>query len=88
NLVRTHTSQVVEPKDLSKVLPWVHIVISNAKRQLLDIHHDVREDYLQQYLDEFCYKFNRRYLDVFERLMLSCMSYKNEFKHRVYAKVS
>ena len=83
NLVRSHTSQVIEPKDLSKVLPWVHIVISNAKRQLLDIHHDIKPEFLQSYLDEFCYKFNRRYLDVFERLMLSCMSYKNEFKHRV-----
>ena len=31
------------------------------------------------YLDEFCYKFNRRKLDVFERLMFSCVSYKNEF---------
>ena len=87
-LVRSHTSQVIEPKDLSKVLPWVHIVISNAKRQLLDIHHDVREDYLQKYLDEYCYKFNRRYMDVFERLMFSCISYKNEFKHRVYRKVA
>ncbi len=86
NLVKSHTSQVVEPKDLSKVLPWVHIVISNAKRQLLDIHHDIQPEFLQSYLDEFCYKFNRRNLDVFERVMFSCVGYKNEFKHRIYSK--
>lgn len=74
NLVNSHTSQVIEPKNLSKVLPWVHIVISNAKRQLLDIHHDIQPEFLQNYLDEFCYKFNRRKLDVFDRLIHSCVS--------------
>lgn len=88
NIVKSHTSQVVEPKDISKVLPWVHIVISNAKRQLLDIHHDIQPEFLQSYLDEFCYKFNRRNLDVFDRLMFSCVEYKNEFKHRIYSKTA
>ncbi len=86
NLVKSHMSQVVEPKQISKVLPWVHIVISNAKRLLLDIYHDIKPEFLQNYLNEFCYKFNRRKLDMFERLMFSCMSYKTEFKHRYYDK--
>lgn len=86
NLVKSHTSQVVEPQDISKVLPWVNIVISNTKRQLLDIHHDIQFEFLQSYLDEFCYKFNRRNLDVFERLMFSCIEYRNEFKHKIYSK--
>lgn len=86
NLVKTHTSQVVEPKNISKVLPWVHLVISNAKRLLLDIHHDIRIEFLQSYLDEFCYKFNRRRLDVFERLMYTCIEHQTQFKHRVYSK--
>lgn len=85
-LVNSHMSQVVEPKDISKVLPWVHIVISNAKRLLLDVHHDIKPEFLQNYLNEFCYKFNRRKLDMFERLMYSCMSYRTEFKHRYYDK--
>jgi hypothetical protein len=29
------------------------LAISNAKRLLLDIHHDVRPQYLQGYLNEF-----------------------------------
>lgn len=86
NLVKSHTSQVVEPKNISKVLPWVHIVISNAKRLLLDIHHDIKLEFLQSYLDEFCYKFNRRKLDVFERLMYTCIEHQTKFKHRIYSK--
>ena len=27
-------------------------------------------------------------IDVFERLMFSCVSYKSEFKHRIYKKVA
>lgn len=75
NLVNEHTSQVIEPKEVGKVLPWVHIVISNAKRLLLDIYHDVKTEFLQSYLNEFCYKFNRRNMNCFERLMFACVSY-------------
>jgi len=57
-----------------KVLPWVHIAISNAKKICLGIHHSIKREYMQNYLNEFCYKFNRRYLidNLFERLMVAC----------------
>lgn len=84
NLVGEHTSQVIPPKEVGKVLPWVHVVISNAKRLLLDIYHDVKSEFLQSYLNEFCYKFNRRNMDCFERLMVACVSYQTEFKHISY----
>lgn len=45
-----------------KHLPWVQIMISNAKRNILGIYHSVKEEYLQNYLNEFCYMTNRRYL--------------------------
>lgn len=86
NLVKSHPSPVVERKNIYKVLPWVHIVISNAKRLLLDIHHDIQPQFLQSYLDEFCYKFNRRKLDIFERLMSTCIENQTKFKHRIYSK--
>jgi len=86
NLVNEHTSQVIEPKEVGKVLPWVHIVISNAKRLLLDIYHDVKTEFLQSYLNEFCYKFNRRNMNCFERLMFACVNYQTEFKHISYRK--
>lgn len=85
SLVNSHISQVVEPKNISKVLPWVHIAISNAKRQLLDIHHDIQPEFLQNYLNEFCFKFNRRKLDMFDRLLYSAAKYKHSFPHRYYA---
>jgi len=66
-------------KEASKVLPWVHIAISNAKRLLLDVHHSIGNDYLQSYLDEYCYKFNRRYFDsVFDRVVIASVSCKWE----------
>lgn len=73
-----HTAVVIElKKDTSKILPWVHIAISNAKRLLLDVHHSIGNDYLQSYLDEFCYKFNRRYFDsVFDRVVIASVTYK------------
>ena len=64
-------------KEVSTLLPWVHTVISNAKRNLLGIHHMIGEDYLQNYLNEYCYKFNRRYFGekLFDRLLIASASY-------------
>ena len=81
-----HKSQVIDPKDISKVLPWVHIAISNAKTQLADMHHGIKPEFLQEYLNEFCYKFNRRYFgeDLFDRLVMIATSYRTDFEHRIY----
>lgn len=76
--IANHDAVVIEIKsETSKVLPWVHITISNAKRLLLDIHHSIGSDYLQSYLDEFCYKFNRRYFEsIFERVVIASVACK------------
>jgi len=40
----------------------VHIVISNLERFLLGTHHGaVRPHRRQEYIDEFVYRFNRRF---------------------------
>ena len=77
NLVWSHQSEVVKSKDAEKVLPWVHTMISNAKRNFLGIHHMISKKYYQDYLDEFCYKVNRRYFGekLFDRLLFACVSY-------------
>jgi hypothetical protein len=77
NLVLAHHPQNVKPKDAEKVLPWVHTMISNAKRTLLGIHHMISKKYYQDYLDEFCYKVNRRYFGekLFDRLLIACVNY-------------
>lgn len=85
-MVDGHRSQVIPPKEVGKVLPWVHIVISNAKREILDVFHSVSGELIQNYLNEFCYRFNRRYCDKFERLMVSSVEYQNSFMHRTYEK--
>ncbi len=70
-------SQVIKKEDINKILPWVHTAISNAKRMFLDVHHRIDDDFLQSYLNEFCFKFNRRYFDnLFEHLMIAAVSYR------------
>lgn len=47
-------------------------MISNAKRNFLGTHHSMNKVYLQNYLNEFCYKTNRRHTDnLFDRLMVA-----------------
>lgn len=84
-LVDHHYPKVVPKTKAGEMLPWVHIVISNAKRQLLNTFHCVEPEYLQSYLDEFCYKFNRRYFgdNLFDRLIIASVSSKNEFRYNL-----
>ena len=42
-------------------LPWVHRFISNAKSWIIGTHHGVRAEYLDLYLAEYTYRFNRRH---------------------------
>jgi hypothetical protein len=41
DIVDKHEAQVIPKENIGSVLPWVHIAISNAKRMLLDIYHDI-----------------------------------------------
>ncbi len=59
DIVKEHKPKVIPKKKVGKALPWVHIAISNAKGLLLDVYHQINPEYLQSYLNEFCYKFNR-----------------------------
>jgi len=83
NFVPRHNAQVIPKEKVGEVLPWVHIAISNAKRMILNTYHDIKPEFLQKYLDEFCYKFNRRYYGeaLFNRLLVACVSYKNEYRY-------
>lgn len=44
-----------------KILPWAHTVISNLKTWLRGTFHGVSSKHLQRYLDEFVYRFDRRW---------------------------
>lgn len=71
-----HDGTPVPSKKASEDLPWVHIAISNAKRFLLGTYHGVSHKHLQRYLDEFCYRFNRRAWEkqITLRLLTACVS--------------
>ena len=78
--------QTVRGCNAPKVLPWVHIAISNAKSLFTDMYHGIKEEFLQEYLNEFCYKFNRKYFGdrMFDRLVIAAVSYKPTFEHKLY----
>jgi transposase-like protein len=72
-----HKPEVFFKNEASKKLPWVHTSISNAKKLLLDVHHKIDEDFLQNYLNEFTYKLNRRYFEnLFGRLLMIATQYR------------
>ena len=72
-VVDNHIQKVTPSKEAHKTLPWVHTVISNAKRLFLGVHHSIGKNYLQNYLNEYCYKLNRRNFtsDLFDRMLLA-----------------
>ncbi len=81
--VDVHVSEKSTKETTIKTLPWVHIAISNAKRTLLGVYHKIKGKYLQLYLDEFCYKLNRRNFGdrLFDRLAIAMADnywYNNE----------
>lgn len=72
----------VELYDMSKhesgkILPWSSKAITNSKNLIKAIHHAVESSYLQNYLNEFCFKYNRRYFGekVFDRLLIAAVSF-------------
>ena len=85
-VVKKAEARIIRPKEGYKALPWVHTAISNAKAVLTDMYHGIRREFLQLYLDEFCYKFNRRYFGerLFERLMIAAVCIRPSFAHRLY----
>ena len=69
---RKHQPVVVgSGKNAVKVLPWIHIMIANVKRNIRGICHGVSSRHINHYLFEFCYRFNHRFREpqIFDRLL-------------------
>jgi len=69
---------IIEPnkQKAEKLFPWANRTISNAKKVLLGIHHNgINDSFVQNYLDESCYKFNRRYFGekLFDKLIIAAL---------------
>ena len=45
----------------ARILPWSHTVFSNLKTWLRGTFHGVSNEHLPRYLQEFEYRFNRRW---------------------------
>ena len=71
--VELHITEKSDKQTTTETLRWVHITISNAKRNLLGNYHKIKGKYLQLYLNEFVYKLNRRYFGdkLFDRLVIA-----------------
>ena len=54
-------TQLGDPSVAEECLPIIHLVFANLKSWLLGIHHGVSHQHLQAYLNEFTFRFNRRF---------------------------
>lgn len=73
----SHEKKATPPKKASEWLPMVHIMIGNMKTFINGTFHGVSSEHLQEYLDEFCYRFNRRFWEpeLPLRLLNACLAH-------------
>ncbi len=73
DFVELHITERSGKETTEETLKWVHIFISNAKRNFLGNYHKIKRKNLQLYLNEFVYKLNRRYFGdkIFDRLVIA-----------------
>jgi hypothetical protein len=80
-----HRPKTIPKEEGAKILPWVHTAISNAKRMLLDVHHRIDDDFLQNYLNAFVFKINRRYFkNIFDRVLKAAVTYRWNYLGETY----
>jgi len=65
-----------EKSNKGKNFRHIHTMIMNFKSWLRGLHHKCNKKFFQGYLNEFCYKFNRRHMDgnmvfnLFEKIIV------------------
>lgn len=70
-----HEPKVFDLKENPKHLKWIHVMISNAKAFIAGTCHGLSNVHLQAFLDEFCFRFNRRKWasQIFGRTLSACV---------------
>ncbi len=65
-------------REAVQTFPWMHTFISNVKRMILGTYHRVSPKHLDDYLAEFTYRVNRRWMEasLFDRLVIAAVSAK------------
>ena len=76
--MHNHQKKVVPAEEASEWLPLVHVIIGNLKKFLNGTFHGVSLKYLQEHLNEFSYRFNRRFWEpeLPLRLLNACLSHE------------
>lgn len=71
-----HVAKEFNPKKNPDHLQWLHTIVSNAKAFIGGTYHGLDRKHIQSYLNEFCYRFNRRRFtgELFNRLLSACIS--------------
>ena len=77
-LGHAHQVEFILGRKAHDVLKWVHILASNAKAFILGTYHGLDRKHIQSYLDEYCFRFNRRRWNrqLFDRLLMAGVSSK------------
>ncbi len=67
--------KMYDKKDNNKHLPKVHIVITNLKNWLRGTYNHMPHKHAQRYLDEFCFRFNRRWAvdNIFDKIVVNIL---------------
>jgi ribosomal protein L37E len=60
---------------LEKHLPWVHRLTGNIKAKLIGVYHGVSPKYVDRYVAEYLYRFNRRWCreQLQTRMITACL---------------
>jgi transposase-like protein len=71
----SHEPEKYDVSENAEHLKWLHRIVGNLKAFMLGTYHGLGEKHLQAYLDEFCFRFNRRKFSgqLFNRLLNACM---------------
>jgi hypothetical protein len=74
----------------TKILPWSHTIFGNLKTWLRGTFHGVSRKHLQLYLDEFVYRFDRRWREgeLFEFVLNRAASARPLSYHRLVAEAT
>jgi transposase-like protein len=69
-----HTPENFDPNENPEHLKWLHIIISNLKIFLNGTYHGIGSRHMQPFLDEYCFRFNRRFWQdqLFSRTLSAC----------------
>ncbi len=84
----THDYAGDPEKVVKSSLPWVHVVIGECRNGIAATHKEIDGRFLQLYLNEYCWKTNRRFFrdstdskyDLFDRLVNIAAIYTSDIK--------